>query len=314
MTAHAVVVDPRRLPVPIRKPQARALVRINHTWVLHRAVIVRLVALLLAVLAIVGAYEGRGALLSGADTVSGLIQGSFTHAGFAIGAIEITGQTLTQEQAVIKALAIDPTTSTLNFDAEAARARIEELPAVASATVRKVYPRRLVVSIVEKQPVARWRVDGVTFVVDADGEQIGEDGGAYGALPLVIGDGAADNALVMIRNLGRHPDLREHLAALSRIGDRRWDMIYDTGLRVQLPEQGVAQALDRLDLYQRDYALLDRDVTLVDLRVPSRVAVRPTEEAMKQMVAEAKAREKSAPKANFKADDDYQTPAEAAGH
>ena len=91
-------------------------------------------------------------------------------------------------------------------------------------------------------------------------------------------------------------------------------MIYDTGLRVQLPEQGVAQALDRLDLYQRDYALLDRDVTLVDLRVPEMVAVRPTEDAMKQMVADAKAKEKGAPKSNFKADDDYQTPAEAAGH
>jgi cell division protein FtsQ len=314
MTAHAVVVDPRRLPVPIRRRQARAIVRVGHVWVLHRAVIIRLIAALIVALAAVGAWESRAVLVSGAETLSGLVQGGFTRAGFSIGAIEITGQTLTQEQAVIKALEIDPTISTLNFDAEAARARIEELPAVASATVRKVYPRRLIVSIVEKQPVARWRVDGVTFVVDAKGEQIGEDGGAYGELPLVIGDGAANDALVMIRNLGRHPDLRQHLAALSRIGDRRWDMIYDTGLRVQLPEQGVAQALDRLDLYQHDYSLLDRDVTLVDLRVPEMVAVRPTEDAMKQMVAAAKERQKFVPHGTFKADDDYQTPAEAAGH
>jgi cell division protein FtsQ len=45
---------------------------------------------------------------------------------------------------------------------------------------------------------------------------------------------------------------------------------------VQLPEHGVAQALDRLELYQRDYALLDRDVTQIDLRVPGMVALKPT--------------------------------------
>jgi hypothetical protein len=35
---------------------------------------------------------------------------------------------------------------------------------------------------------------------------------------------------------------------------------------------------------------------------------------MKQMVADAKEREKFVPHGTFKADDDYQTPAEAAGH
>ena len=87
---------------------------------------------------------------------------------------------------------------------------------------------------------------------------------------------AADDALVMIRALQQYPHLQDGLVALSRIADRRWDLIYDTGLRVQLPELGVAQALKRLDYYQTDFQLLDRDVTQVDLRVASIVAVRPT--------------------------------------
>ncbi|NMA97433.1 MAG: cell division protein FtsQ, partial [Phyllobacteriaceae bacterium] len=111
--------------------------------------------------------------------------------------------------------------------------------------------------------------------IDGNGNQIGEDRGAYGDLPLVIGDGAADDALVMIRVLGRVPELKEGLIALSRIADRRWDMLYDTGLRIQLPEQGVAQALDRLVSYQKEYQLLDRDVSVIDLRIETVVAVRP---------------------------------------
>ena len=145
-----------------------------------------------------------------------------------------------------------------------------------SATVRKIYPNRIAIDLVEKEPVLRWRIGDWTYLVDKTGTAIARDPGSYADLPLVVGDGANDDALIMVNALERHTALRQNLAALSRIGDRRWDLIYYTGLRVQLPEHGVAQALDRLDMYQRDYALLDRDVTLIDLRVPGVVAVKPT--------------------------------------
>ena len=101
----------------------------------------------------------------------------------------------------------------------------------------------------------------------------------------MIGEGAADDAVPMVRILSRHATLQNQLAALSRIGDRRWDLIYRNGLRVQLPENGVAQALDQLDMYQADYALLDRDVTLIDLRVQGIVTLKPGEIAAEQIAA-----------------------------
>jgi len=310
MTANAVVVDPRRLPVPIRRPRGRLAVRLNHAWVLHKRRVVRSALVVGLLVGAVAVYEARDLIGTGFDTLSGLVQGEFAEAGFGVGAIDISGQALTQEADIMQALALEPKVSTLNFDAEAARARIEALPSVASATVRKIYPGRVVVSIVERVPIARWRVDGVTFVIDGAGNQIGEDKGAYADLPLVIGDGAANDALVMIRAMDRFDALKAHLVAISRIGDRRWDLIYDTGLRVQLPEQGVAQAIDRLNSYQRDYALLDRDITLIDLRVPDMVAVTPSADAQKQIADAAKAAAKSKPKPKVVVDADYETPAE----
>jgi len=275
--AGARPVDPRTLPVPVRRsPLQRVNNRFNRAFVLHGSLIRRglmVAALLGGVAALVQVREPIG---NGIATVSALVQGGFAEAGLAIGAISISGQTLTSEQAIFDALGVHPDTSTLAFDVEAARARIAELPAVESVTVRKTYPTRIEVSVTEKIPVARWRVDGVTFVIDQAGTQIGEDHGAYTDLPLVIGDGAADNALVMIRALDNFPDLKDGLIALSRIADRRWDLIYDTGLRIQLPEHGVAQALAKLVSYQAEYQLLDRDVSVIDLRVDSVVAVRPT--------------------------------------
>jgi cell division protein FtsQ len=273
--ANAEPVDPRRLPVPLRRPGRRALVGLSHAWVLHGAKLIP-VGVVLAVLMVLGAlYALREPIIAVTLTVVDLVEGEIADAGLAIGKIEITGQSLASETDILIALGLEPGISTLGFDVAAAHDRVAALPAVASVSIRKRYPSDLIVSVTEHVPVARWRVDGVTFLVDAAGDQIGTDRGAYSELPLVIGDGAADDAQIMIRALNNYPTLKEDLVALSRIADRRWDMIFSTGLRVQLPETGVAQALRRLVTYQRDHRLLDRDVSVIDLRVPHLVALRP---------------------------------------
>jgi cell division protein FtsQ len=274
--AGARVIDPRALPVHVSAPRRRLRNNFGRTWILHRTAVVRIAFAVAAVVAVGVLYEVRDAVVQASTNVAALAQGQLGHTAFAIGEISITGQSLTSEQSIFDALGVEPHTSSVSFGVEAARQRIAELPSVETVNIRKIYPGDLVVTITEKVPVARWRVDGVTFVVDGEGEQIGEDHGAYGELPLVVGDGAADDALGMIMALQQYPHLQDGLVALSRIADRRWDMIYNTGLRVQLPELGVAQALKRLDYYQTDFQLLDRDVTQIDLRVASIVAVRPT--------------------------------------
>lgn len=281
--AGAQVVHLRALPVPVRTPRKRIANRLNRALVLHGNLIRRGATLAVLAAAMLGLYQMREPIGALAGTLAEAAQGNFAQAGLAIGEISISGQTLTSEQAIFNALGIAPHTSTLGFDVEEARQRIAELPAVSAVTVRKTYPGDVSVVVTEKTPVARWRVDGVTFLIDGKGDQIGEDRGAYGELPLVIGDGAADDALAMIRALDTVPRLKEGLIALSRIADRRWDMLYDTGLRVQLPEQGVAQSLRRLVSYQSDYQLLDRDVSIIDLRIDHTVAIRPnkTEDAEK---------------------------------
>lgn len=274
--AGARPVEPRALPVPVRRSRLqRATSGLTRARVLHGGAMRRGAMIGLAIAAAIGLYQVHEPIGNAVATLAVVAQGEFAEAGLAIGQISISGQTLTSEQAIFDALGIPPNTSTLAFDVEAARQRLAQLPAVDAVSVRKTYPGDVEVVITEKVPVARWKVDGITFVIDGQGEQIGEDRGAYGDLPLVIGDGAADDALVMIRALDSFPQLQNDLIALSRIADRRWDMIYASGLRVQLPEQGVAQALRRLINYQAEYQLLDRDITVIDLRVESVVAVRP---------------------------------------
>jgi cell division protein FtsQ len=197
----------------------------------------------------------------------------------------------------------------VTFDAEAALARLEAIPTVKSAAIRKKYPGELIVTIEEKVPMARWRFGDATYLVDEFGQPVARDDGTFRELPLVVGEGAADDAIVMVRTLDRYPAITRELAALSRIGDRRWDLIFYSGLRVQLPENGVAQALQQLDMYQSGQQLLDRDISVIDMRVPGMVSLQLGELAIKARDDAAKAKKTKKPAAPV--DADYQTPAEA---
>ncbi len=290
--ANARPVDPRQFPAVVPPPARDALVRANHIWVLHKQRIVQVLSAIVALFALGGLIAAKDLLWEGGVTAFKFVQGEFASAGFGIDSIEISGQVLTRDADIITLLTVGTGSSTLTFDAQKAQARLEWLRAVKSATVRKVYPDKIIVSIVEKVPVARWRVGDTTWLIDEAGRRIGTDIASYTDLPLVIGEGAADDAVVMARILDRHEALQENLAALSRIGDRRWDLVYRNGLRVQLPERGVAQALVHLEMYQRDYQLLDRDVTLIDLRVPGLVTLKPGEIATQQ-IADSKKKTKN---------------------
>ncbi|MEP7240080.1 MAG: cell division protein FtsQ/DivIB [Devosia sp.] len=305
--ADAQLVDPRQLPVPLKHLGKQTRFGLARAWILHRKAILRGAAAGVVLAGALGAYQARDAIGAGATALAGVAQGQVVRAGFGVGKINITGQVLTREGSVLNALAITPDMSTLNFDAEAALQRILDIPSIKSANIRKVYPDKLEVSIVEREPMARWRIGDKTWLVDEDGHPIIADDGSFRSLPLVVGEGAADDAKVMVRALDRYPAITEDLAALSRIGERRWDLIFYSGLRVELPEIGVAQALAALDQDQRDGQLLDRDVTVIDMRVPGMVSLK-----LGDLAAKAWADEKKKTKRVTKGDAEYETATERA--
>ena len=85
----------------------------------------------------------------------------------------------TSEATILKALAIAPNTSTLTFDADAALARLHDVPSIKTATIRKVYPGEIQVAITEKVPMARWRIGDKSYLVDEDGSPVALDDGSF---------------------------------------------------------------------------------------------------------------------------------------
>ena len=216
-------------------------------------------------------------------------------AGFRIAAVALSGRRYLAEQEILAAAGVTAGSSLLFLDVEASRRRLESVPWIAQATVRKLYPGRLEIAVEEREAFALWQVGGKISVIAADGTVLGPHGERKTApLPLVVGPGAAPKAQEILALLDRYPAIREQLRAAIRVADRRWNLRLKNGLDVRLPETEVARALDLLVALDRDKKLVSRDVTAIDLRLPDRVTVRLSDDAAAAREQAEKERKKKA--------------------
>ena len=274
----------RRLVLPrlLRKP-ARMLLRKD--WKLPRHAGLKAMALLFLATAVAGTLIG-GHLMTVVSAVT-------AWSGLAIQKIEITGQSETSEVDIIHALGIGPFPSLVTFDVGAGRAGIEALPWVKQATIKKLYPDTLQVSVVERQPFAMWQHDDKIALIDRDGAPITDDiGEDYARLPFVVGEGAELRAGEYAELIAGVPSLKARIHAGVLIAGRRWNIVLDNGVQLLLPEQDPGAALVAVSALDGENGLLSRDIAAVDLRLADKLVVRLTDEGALQRKALLDQREK----------------------
>ncbi|WP_343870516.1 cell division protein FtsQ/DivIB, partial [Caenispirillum bisanense] len=245
------------------------------------------------------ALSAGGAWLVGSGTLDRLTAGSAPAAsgvsqgiGLTLNNLMVEGRNRTDGAAILAALNVQRGAPILDIDMQAAREALEALPWVSKAVVSRRLPDTLHVRIEERTPIALWqREDGQFMLTDAGGAAIPiHDVGAWGHLPVIVGDGAPAKATELFALLNTAPALAPRVKAATRRGDRRWDILlddFDTGITVKLPEYGAAQAWQRFAAMERRNGLLDHDLAEIDLRQEDRVIVRlngdgiPTGDRMK---------------------------------
>jgi cell division protein FtsQ len=211
--------------------------------------------------------------------------------GLGIATVEVSGVSRLSPAEVVKAAGIDGRGSLLFADAEALRAQLKSNPMIAEASVRKLFPHTLVISVTERQPFALWQKDGEVSLVAADGmpiDQLRDE--RYVDLPLVVGEGANGKVKAFAALLDTQPTLKPLVRAGNWVGQRHWELQLKNGLMVKLPEVDPASALARFAELMRDYKLSEKALILVDLRLPDRAVFRLTEEAAEQRAEEMKKR------------------------
>jgi len=215
--------------------------------------------------------------------------------GFAVRDVYADGWVRTDKEALSRQLGVEIGQPILAVDPAAARERLEQLPWVESASVLRELPDRVEVHLIERQPLALWQRDGRFDLIDRRGMVITEDamGQAskdplirYGELRVLVGEQAPRHANRLFEILSTEPQLWAQVAAATWIGDRRWTLRLDNRIDVLLPERNVLSAWRFLARKVREEDLLERAISLIDLRfLPSRLRLRLDPEALQDAKA-----------------------------
>ncbi|NUT01746.1 MAG: FtsQ-type POTRA domain-containing protein [Sphingomonas sp.] len=148
---------------------------------------------------------------------------------------------------------------------------------VKDARVSRRLPDTLVIDIVERTPSALWQDQQRLALIDVDGVVLGRvQVDKMPDLPLVIGPGANARASELKRILADAPAMTAQLASATWVGGRRWDLSFQSGELVQLPEgeQLARTALTKFARNDRSSGLLGRGILRFDLRKPGQMTVR----------------------------------------
>jgi cell division protein FtsQ len=214
--------------------------------------------------------------------------------GMRIATVSLSGQRQVSREEIFAAAGVTDHSSLLFLDVADARAKLEAIPWIAEATVRKLYPDRLAITVTEREAFALWQMQGKVTAIAADGTVLSDKvEPRLTTLPFVVGKGAAAKARDFLAVLDKFPAIRDQVRASVYVAERRWNLKLKNGIDVRLPETDVEGALAALTKLDAEKKLLTRDITAVDLRLADRLAVRLSDAA-------AQAREEAIKKASPK--------------
>jgi len=207
-------------------------------------------------------------------------------AGLALDNVLVTGRRITEPSDLRAALGVARGMPILAVEPAAARAALERLPWVRRARVSRDLPDLLRVHLVERRPLALWQHRGALRVVAADGRPVpGAAPAKHSDLPLVVGTGAPAATPALLALLATRPALARRVRAAVRVSERRWNLRLDNDVAVQLPAEDPRRAWQFLAAQERRSGLLQRDIQVVDLRLPDRMVLRLAPGARPEPVA-----------------------------
>ena len=198
-------------------------------------------------------------------------------AGFEVEKVEVRGVERMDELPVYNIALGQVDRSMLSLDLPHVRQQMLKLGWVKDARISRRLPDTLVVDIVERDPVAVWQHDGQLHLIDVAGVVLQSvSASAMPDLPLVVGPNANRQTAGLNKLMENAPALKPMLAGATWVGNRRWDLRFQSGETLSLPEGDTQSASALVNFARMDGVnrLLGRGIVRFDMRDPDRFVLR----------------------------------------
>ena len=200
--------------------------------------------------------------------------------GFTLRHVETRGNHRVSTQAIYDIAFSQQSSAMPLVDLDGTRERLMRLSWIREARVTRRLPDTLVIEVIERVPVAVWQQQGRLSLIDAEGVVLEPAASAMPDMVRLIGPDANRHFASLNALLEAAPRLRPMVTDAAWIGGRRWDLHFQGGETLSLPE-GEAEARRAIERFarldQRD-SLLGRGFARIDMRDPRRASVRISRE------------------------------------
>jgi cell division protein FtsQ len=197
--------------------------------------------------------------------------------GFTIQNVNVTGREKVPAAFIMNALQITRGMPILAYDPKAAQARLSENPWFKAVNVERRLPDTIMIRLTERQPAARWQVNGKLALIDGDGVVLTtENVDQYNYLPILIGQEAQHKMSALVDLVKAQPQIGKDVIVATWVGNRRWDWTLKNNITIRLPAQQPELALARLAALDEKQKILARDIVSIDLRLPDQAILQPS--------------------------------------
>lgn len=108
-------------------------------------------------------------------------------------------------------------------------------------------PYTLNIEIEEFKPFAIWQEDGEKYFTNKDGKLVPyEEIDEYKYMFILSGNGANENVESLFNVFFNDPKLSANVYSANWVSNRRWDIVFEDGFLVKLPENNVDIAWEKL--------------------------------------------------------------------
>lgn len=211
------------------------------------------------------------------QTVKTEVAAAVGKAGFEVKRVEVSGVNRIDELKVYEITLAQKDRSMMLVDLDSVREDLISNGWIKEARISRRLPDTLVVEIIEREPAAVWQRDGKLSLIDKTGfplEDITKE--EIPDLPVLVGKKANKRVPQLTKLLDVAPALRPMVTGATWIGNRRWNLEFDSGETLALPEGEETAAAALLNFARMDGVnrLLGRGVVHFDLRDAERAYLR----------------------------------------
>jgi len=210
-----------------------------------------------------------------AQLTDGIIEAS-AQAGLRLETIEVKGRAHTPQSVILAASELRRGEPMLTISLPDLHERLSTIGWIDEVAVERRMPSTVRIILTERIPMALLQTDAGHRVIDETGTVIaGADPSAFGHLTVVAGSSAASNAGPILNILKTEPELFADVWAVTFQSERRWDVHLRNGIRVRLPETDPRTAWSKLAIIDHSKQITNRDLAVIDMRVPDQMIVEP---------------------------------------